>query len=173
VAGFLDKRQRILDVVLTDEGKRQLAEGGVDIAYFALVDDGVDYNPPSTGSQTLETYIETTPLLEALTGLPTKADPLEVEQLNARSILFTTSNADLVPSAALDSSDGAVRARREDGTVSDSATLILGCRVDDGSSDGFVLQAMQSGSDGPLWHTGSIQRQTVQDHLGVYRVVVR
>lgn len=175
VAGFLDKRSRVLDVILTDEGRRQLAAGGVDVAFFALVDDGVDYSPPVTGSRSLEDYVETIPMLECMTGVPSKADPLETERLNARDLLFTSSGRELVPSFHVvpSSLSGSISARREDGVVSDSSALIVAFSHDDGAKDGFVVQAMESGSDGPVWTQSSQQLRVVQDHLGVYRLVVR
>ncbi len=66
--GYLDKQSRVMDVVLTERGRRLYASGRLDFAYFALFDDGLDYDPYSTGSlseQERQQQIEATPMLEA------------------------------------------------------------------------------------------------------------
>lgn len=66
--GYLDKQSRVIDVVLTERGRRLFAIGQLDFAYFGLFDDGLDYDPYSTGSLTdeeREELIEATPMLEA------------------------------------------------------------------------------------------------------------
>jgi len=52
--GLLDKNERIVDMVLTIEGRRQFSLGELEFKYFCLFDDEVDYDPyvPSTGSLT-------------------------------------------------------------------------------------------------------------------------
>lgn len=66
--GYLDKQNRVIDVVLTERGRKLYATGDLDFTYFALFDDGLDYDPYSTGSlseQERESLIEATPMLEA------------------------------------------------------------------------------------------------------------
>ncbi len=43
--GFLDKKEQVVDLILTREGRRQLAEGSLRFRHFALFDDEVDYDP--------------------------------------------------------------------------------------------------------------------------------
>lgn len=77
MAGFLDKNDRIVDMVLTNEGKRLLSKGNLRFVYFALFDDEVDYSPviSTSGNLTAEqlsgtiyTQIESTLVREASTG---------------------------------------------------------------------------------------------------------
>lgn len=66
--GFLDKQSRVIDVVLTERGRRLFATGELDFAYYAMFDDGIDYDPYSSGSlshEEREEMIESTLMLEA------------------------------------------------------------------------------------------------------------
>lgn len=67
--GYLDKQSRVVDVVLTERGRKLYAVGQLDFAYFGLFDDCIDYDPVSaSGSFTddeREQQIEATPVLEA------------------------------------------------------------------------------------------------------------
>jgi len=47
--GLLSKRTRIFDTILTEEGRRQLAEGKLNIAFFSFTDDGIYYSSGSSG----------------------------------------------------------------------------------------------------------------------------
>lgn len=42
--GFLDKKERILDVVLTDKGREQLSKNQLNFTYYAFSDEGIDYS---------------------------------------------------------------------------------------------------------------------------------
>lgn len=42
--GLLDKKERILDVVLTDKGREQMARNNLNFRYYAFSDEGVDYS---------------------------------------------------------------------------------------------------------------------------------
>jgi len=57
-----------VDIVLTGRGRELFARGELDFAYYAFFDDGIDYDPWSTGSLTdeeREELIYSTPMLEA------------------------------------------------------------------------------------------------------------
>lgn len=57
-----------MDVVLTGRGRELLALGELDFAYYAFFDDGIDYDPWSTGSLTdaeRDEAIHSTPMFEA------------------------------------------------------------------------------------------------------------
>ncbi|HEU5118702.1 MAG TPA: hypothetical protein VFT74_19060 [Isosphaeraceae bacterium] len=57
-----------MDIVLTERGRELYALGQLDFEYFGLFDDGLDYDPWSTGSlsdEEREAQIEATPMLEA------------------------------------------------------------------------------------------------------------
>jgi len=42
--GFLDKKERILDVVLTQKGRELLSKSQLNFSYYAFSDDGIDYS---------------------------------------------------------------------------------------------------------------------------------
>ncbi len=66
--GFLDRKSRVIDVVLTGRGRELFALGELDFAYYAFFDDGIDYDPWSTGSLTdeeREELIHSSPMFEA------------------------------------------------------------------------------------------------------------
>jgi chorismate mutase len=48
---FLDKKERVLDIVLTQEGRKLLAQNDLDFAYYAFSDDGIDYSGSMTTTQ--------------------------------------------------------------------------------------------------------------------------
>ena len=47
MAGILDKKSRIIDAVLTTEGRRQLGEGTLSVSYATFTDGEVFYVPSS------------------------------------------------------------------------------------------------------------------------------
>jgi hypothetical protein len=47
MAGFLDPKERVIDLVLTDTGKQLLMKGELRFVYWVPFDDEVDYNPIS------------------------------------------------------------------------------------------------------------------------------
>lgn len=66
--GYLDRQSRVVDFVLTERGRELYAIGQLDFEYFSLMDDGMDYDPWSTGSLTdyeREVQIDALPMLEA------------------------------------------------------------------------------------------------------------
>lgn len=77
MAGFLDKNTRIIDMVLTGEGKFLLSKGDLHFVYFVPFDDEINYTPYLSMSGTLSgsslkdaicAEIEETPIREATTG---------------------------------------------------------------------------------------------------------
>lgn len=66
--GFLDKRDRVVDFVLTERGRKLYATGELDFTYFALLDDGLDYDPYATGTLSdhdREVQVRALPMWEA------------------------------------------------------------------------------------------------------------
>ena len=51
--GLLDKNDRIIDLVLPSEGRRQLSLGELEFKYFSVFDDEVDYDPYVANSGSL------------------------------------------------------------------------------------------------------------------------
>lgn len=47
MSGILDSKSRIIDAILTSEGKRQMAEGTFEVSYATFTDAGVSYVPDS------------------------------------------------------------------------------------------------------------------------------
>lgn len=50
--GFLDPKERILDIILTEKGRELLSKGELVIKYYAFFDDEVDYRVTSGYSLT-------------------------------------------------------------------------------------------------------------------------
>lgn len=67
--GYLDKQSRVIDVILTEQGRKLYATGRLDFAYFGLFDDCIDYDPVagsgSFSDDDREAQIEATPVFEA------------------------------------------------------------------------------------------------------------
>jgi hypothetical protein len=66
--GFLDKRDRVTDFILTEVGRKLYAVGQLDFTYFALFDDGLDYDPYATGTLSdsdREVQVRALPMWEA------------------------------------------------------------------------------------------------------------
>lgn len=40
---FLDPKERILDITLTEEGRKKLSQGKLQVKYYRFFDDEVDY----------------------------------------------------------------------------------------------------------------------------------
>jgi hypothetical protein len=61
MAGFLDSKERIIDMVLTDVGRSLLLKGDLRFRYWIPYDDEIDYNPqatPRAGQTVQERIIE-------------------------------------------------------------------------------------------------------------------
>ena len=54
MAGFLDPKERVIDMVLTDVGKSLLLKGDLRFIYWIPFDDEVDYNPDIFNSASLD-----------------------------------------------------------------------------------------------------------------------
>jgi hypothetical protein len=77
MAGFLDRDNRIIDMVLTNNGKRLLSQGDLRFCYWTPFDDEIDYQPYIAESSSLSqdqlsssiySSIENTPVREAVSG---------------------------------------------------------------------------------------------------------
>jgi len=84
--GFLDKKDRIIDLVLTERGRQLYGQGLLEFTYFAVFDDGLDYDPvPSTGTLTddqREQQMETSLVMEAPYVRSQRGSSLLFEPLN-------------------------------------------------------------------------------------------
>lgn len=56
MAGYLDSKKQIIDMVLTNHGKLLLSQGELRFVYWAASDDGLSYNPviSQSGSMTVD-----------------------------------------------------------------------------------------------------------------------
>jgi hypothetical protein len=69
MSGILDNKSRVLDTIITEEGRRQLSEGGIDIAYVSFSDAATFYRADiASGSQdaTQRIYLESCQLPQDL-----------------------------------------------------------------------------------------------------------
>lgn len=64
MSGILDNKSRIIDAILTIEGRRQMAEGTFEVSYVTFTDSGVCYLPDESGHEdpTKKIYFEATNL---------------------------------------------------------------------------------------------------------------
>jgi hypothetical protein len=77
MAGFLDKRERVVDMVLTSRGKLLLSQGNLNFVYWVVFDDEIDYTPFLYGTDQLSepdlsalvlSQVESALVREATTG---------------------------------------------------------------------------------------------------------
>lgn len=97
MAGFLDKNTRVIDFVLTGEGKYLLSRGELRFSYWIPFDDEVDYKPfvVNSGSMTdlqlsasVDSQIENGPVREATTGYK-RQNMSGSDETNVQRPLFT------------------------------------------------------------------------------------
>ncbi len=97
MAGFLDKNTRVIDMVLTGEGKYLLSRGELRFAYWIPYDVEVDYKPYVSNSASLsvlalsasiDEQIENSPIREATTGYR-RQNNSGSDETNVRNPLFT------------------------------------------------------------------------------------
>ena len=130
---FLDNSgDIILDAVLTDTGRKRLAQGdgSFRITKFALGDDEIDYesynNQNPSGSAYYDLEIMQTPVLEAFTN--------NTSNMNSKIITITRSNLLYLPVLKRNSSSGIVNA----GTGSLGTILIAATNTTNNDLDGLV-----------------------------------
>jgi hypothetical protein len=97
VAGFLDKNTRVVDMVLTGEGKYLLSKGELRFVYWMPFDVEIDYDPyiANSGSLTgiqlsasINEQIENSPIREATTGYR-RLNMSGSDETNVRQPLFS------------------------------------------------------------------------------------
>jgi len=103
MGGFLDKKTRVVDMVLTDYGRELYSQGKLKFEYYAFSDDEVDYDPPmkqddqyfsgSISATVLSAskvqQVEATLVREAIRGLPKSSNSQAKDQTNIQGHLFT------------------------------------------------------------------------------------
>lgn len=158
--GYLDKQSRVIDVVLTERGRKLFAVGRLDFAFFGLFDDCLDYDPAapsgSFSDEDRETQIEATPIMEAPFVRDVRGATAPLEPLDH---IFTAAPGYVELPQMLSPTDG------------DSAVLMADQRVDSNGvyrrtgtgyvaidprvtgdvergNPGFVVRVFSSGSNG-------------------------
>lgn len=156
--GFLDRKNRVLDVVLTERGRRLFANGELDFAYVSFFDDGIDYDPyDPDGDMTDEERDEhqyTSPMLEPLVVPDRSSAQLSLEPQN--QLFGVAQGYPGVPRMLAPSTGSQVELRctqvprdqgfhRRDTTFSE-----VRLEVSEGAlhSEGFSVHVYTSGSDG-------------------------
>ena len=81
MAGFLDKDTRVIDMIITAEGRRMMSLGRFDISSWAAFDDGVMYDGA-------DEKIEETLVREAVAGYSRGGDSFRRDTTNLSSSLY-------------------------------------------------------------------------------------
>lgn len=156
---YLDRQSRVIDVVLTERGRKLYSTGRLDFSYFGLFDDLIDYDPVcASGSfdhDSREQQIEATPIMEAPFIQDTRGMTAPMEP---RSHLFTAApgyvqiptmihpiNGDTVDLMADQRRDGGVYRR----TGTNLAQIDMDVIGDtERGNPGFIVRVLSSGSNG-------------------------
>jgi hypothetical protein len=157
--GYLDKQSRVVDVILTELGRKLYSVGRLDFAYFGLFDDCIDYDPVrSSGSfsdQERRDQIEATPVLEApfIRDVRGTVAPLE-----PTDHMFTAAPGFVrIPTmdAPVDGSSVSLMAdqRSGGGTYRRTGTSLAQIDLDvvgetERGNPGFIVRVLSSGSNG-------------------------
>lgn len=156
--GFLDRKSRVVDVVLTGRGRELFAAGELDFAYYSFFDDGIDYDPWSTGSLTDEERDElvySSPMLEAPLVPDRRSNTLPLEPT---SFVFKAApDYGAVPRLLSPYHTGSQAVLRCDQVSSGSffirtgtgfAVIPLEISAEAGGSEGFSVHVYSSGTQG-------------------------
>lgn len=157
--GYLDKQSRVIDVVLTERGRKLYSAGALDFAYFALFDDGIDYDPvASSGSYSdadREYQIELAPVLEAPSIPDVRGTVAALEPINH---VFTAAPGYIeIPQMVLPQDGASVTLmadqRNEDGVYRRTGTSLAQIDMDvigdtERGNPGFIVRVLSSGTDG-------------------------
>ncbi len=155
--GYLDKQSRVIDIVLTERGRRLYAAGELEFSYFGLFDDGIDYSPYSTGTLSEEerlVQIESTPMME-----PTFVRDVRgvIAPLEPASNVFTAAPGyNEVPHMVKPTGDSLELSsdqRRDGGTYSRTGTSVaqIDLKVSgdtERGNPGFLIRVFSSGTEG-------------------------
>lgn len=102
MAGFLDSKERVVDMVLTDYGRKLYSKGKLRFVYYAFSDDEIDYDPWITNSAyisgtldgpdltgSIVEQIQTQHVFEAVTGMAFGKDKDCKDTVCIKNLLFT------------------------------------------------------------------------------------
>ncbi len=126
--GILDSNTRVVDFVLTQEGRKLRSQGKLKFVYFSVSDDDTDYQPfiSNSGSLTAAAYtssvnlqIENSLVLEAVNGYENK-NLFGKDQINIKRNLFTVPQGQtIVPKIITMHRTGTVELNSQQRIVSD------------------------------------------------------
>lgn len=158
--GFLDRKSRVIDVVLTGRGRELLAQGELDFSYYAFFDDGLDYDPwtPSgsvSNDDQRDELISSQPMLEAPVVQDRRSSIIPLEPT---SFLFKAApDYGALPRLLSPFPTGSNVVLRCDQVSSGSffirtgtsvAAIDLELSAEAGTADGFSIHVYSSGSNG-------------------------
>lgn len=174
--GYLDKQSRVIDVVLTERGRRLYSMGSLDFTYFGLFDDCIDYDPVSGGDafddDEREEQIEASLVLEApyVKDVRGTIGPLEpIDHVFTAAPGYASIPVMRSPSDG-SSLDLMADQRRSDGvyrrTGTSLAQIDMGVTGDvERGNPGFIVRVLASGSNGlqPLGFRRDLQARRAVD----------
>lgn len=156
--GFLDRKSRVLDIVLTGRGRELFATGELNFSYYAFFDDGIDYDPWSSGSLTAEEVddlIHSSPMLEPHSIQDRRSTIIPLEPT---SFLFNAAtDYTSVPKMTSPNPTGSVATLRCDQFSSGSSFIRTGTNIanlplelssENAGREGFSIHVYSSGSNG-------------------------
>ncbi len=95
--GFLNSSDTVIDMILTNEGEKQLAAGNLNFSYYVFFDDEVDYDPYVHNSASLnDMFVTSSKLQQIENGLVREAvsgyariNPKSLDRTNLYRPIFT------------------------------------------------------------------------------------
>ena len=183
---FLDKNDRVFDVILTEDGIKALSKGNLRYAYFVAFDDQIDYDPVISNSSSLSAesllderakQIEETPLFEAFVIQTPESRKDIVQSLVLSSSLYDAADGYRIIPQFVSDQTGSFSIEIQQQTVEDknyrtyrgksTAVNIIGKIEGDveqsSISDGFEIEVFLSGSD------GLVKLERLEDRSGFVR----
>lgn len=159
MSGYLDKQSRVIDVALTELGRKLYSVGKLDFTYFGLFDDGIDYDPiPGSGSfdhDAREEQIEATPVFEAPSIPDIRGTTAPLEPIDH---IFTALPGYVQIPSMISPVDGEsitlmADQRRSDGVYRRTGTSLAQIDLDvtgehEKGNPGFIVRVLSSGSNG-------------------------
>ncbi len=157
--GYLDKQSRVIDVVLTERGRKLFSVGRLDFAYFGLFDDCIDYDPvAASGSfshddreaQIEATLVPEAPFVKDIRGTVSPLEPTAHVFTAAPGYAVIPSMTDPID----DDSITLMADQRRDGGVyrrtgTSFAQITMGMTGEtERGNPGFIVRVLSSGSNG-------------------------
>lgn len=170
MAGFLDKTDRVVDFVLTSEGKHLLSQGKLNFVFYSFSDDEVEYQPFIENSSSLSTVELTAShitqaensLVREVTVGHLVADKNFNDKTNINKLLFSMPQGQKnLPRVLInpDIKSGSIELKQRKVINDDSITYqrlntstlefeLNISSLDIENNKGFIIKVLKSGSDG-------------------------